>query len=510
MNNSTGGFPRCLNTGDFNQDGATDLVTANGGGNSISILQGARDGSFSAAVNHDVGTVPYSVTTGDFNSDGKLDLAVANNGGNNVSILLNNPTRNYYWTWYDNVGGDNWVLMANPNSASRDLSFNLAVGGRSVELAGFDYGVVVPGRNITPIYAGIMGGPVRAGSKTGDSALLSQRTLWPKGGNSLEEVLAVEETKRSDHYYWTWYDESSAGYQDWILIANNNAAASVFYEISIGGASKGTGTIAAGQKVTPHFQGVIGGPVEVQAWTDDTRTTPANVMASQRVLSSYGNAFNEVPGTPATDLKSDYLWTWYDQSSPGATDWVLVANPSDSVTVDYEILIGGHSQKTGTLLPGQRVTPTFPGMIDGPVEVKSTGGNVIASQRVIWGPSFEEVPGMSAANLANNYRWTWYDASAAGVQNWVLIANPSATEQIDYQILIGGVPQPDSASNPGTILAGQRVTSEFPGQIGGPVEVRAWLHGSSWSTVIDRRNVMTSQRVLWKVYFNEVLGTVLP
>lgn len=35
-----------------------------------------------------------------------------------------------------------------------------------------------------------------------------------------------------------------------------------------------------------------------------------------------------------------------------------------------------------------------------------------------------------------------------------------------------------------------------------------WQSGD-WNNIGDRRNVMSSQRVLWKGYFNEVLGTVL-
>ncbi len=96
---NTGGAPESVTTGDFNGDGITDLATANGGGNNVSVLLGDEDGSnpgfgdgtFAAAVNYPAGD-PRSVTTGDFNGDGITDLATANVGTNNVSVLLGDGT----------------------------------------------------------------------------------------------------------------------------------------------------------------------------------------------------------------------------------------------------------------------------------------------------------------------------------------------------------------------------------------------------------------------------------
>ncbi len=216
-------------------------------------------------------------------------------------------------------------------------------------------------------------------------------------------------------------------------------------------------------------------------------------MASQRVLSNNGTAFNEVPGIPASSLSSDYLWTWYDNQSHGFTDWVLIANPSAS-PVTYQIRIGGRAIAggSGTIPAYGRVTPTFPGQMNGPVEV-SASADVIASQRVTTGPSFEEVPGYAQDALTSDYNWTWYDqAEGPGVSNWVLVANPTQSP-VTYHILIAGK---EVAS--GTLNPGARATPTFPGKMGGPVEVTST--GGS---------VMASQRVLWNGYFNEVLGTVL-
>ncbi len=418
---------------------------------------------------------------------------VADNAGNtsliNGSFTVGIPSvqqTSYFWTWYDNVGGDNWVLLANPSSAAGNLTYSLLIGGVPMNLSGYNNGVTGPGKSIEPMYAKTIGGPVKA-TASGGKGIASQRILWPKGGSSLEEVPGTEESRLSNDFYWTWYDNSSPGYTNWILVANPGQdrsgypQGSVTATVKIAGQQVWSGTIKPGGNVTPTFPTKMGGPVEVTS-------TGGDVMASQRVLSNNGKAFNEAPGIPASSLSDDYLWTWYDNNSPGYTDWVLIANPGASA-VTYRIKIGGSQVASGALGPGQRITPTFPTKMGGPVEVIASG-NVIASQRAVAGPSLEEVPGYPKNALSGDYNWTWYDNASAGATNWILIANPGAVP-VTYQIKIAGKNVPGGS---GTLPAGGRVTPTFPGLMGGPVEVSA------------SGNVMASQRVTWNGYFNEVLG----
>jgi hypothetical protein len=87
---AAGSNPSSVAVGDFNDDGKLDLVVANAGSSDISILLGNGDGTFQLPVNYATGTGPSSVAVGDLNGDGKLDLVVANNQSNNVSVLLGN------------------------------------------------------------------------------------------------------------------------------------------------------------------------------------------------------------------------------------------------------------------------------------------------------------------------------------------------------------------------------------------------------------------------------------
>jgi Flp pilus assembly secretin CpaC len=68
-----------------------DLVIANSGSNTVSVLLGSQnfDGTFTEAVGSpfNVGTNPSAVVIGDFNGDGNLDFAVANEGDNTISVF---------------------------------------------------------------------------------------------------------------------------------------------------------------------------------------------------------------------------------------------------------------------------------------------------------------------------------------------------------------------------------------------------------------------------------------
>jgi hypothetical protein len=77
--------------GRFDEDGATDLVVANSGSNSFSLLQGTGLGGLlnpQAAQTFSTDVRPTAVIAGDFNHDGHLDLAILNEGSQDISIFL--------------------------------------------------------------------------------------------------------------------------------------------------------------------------------------------------------------------------------------------------------------------------------------------------------------------------------------------------------------------------------------------------------------------------------------
>ena len=94
---ATGNGPVSVTAADINGDGKPDLIVANSGDDTVSVLlnttaPGAATPSFATQQSFAAGDVPVSVTAADVNGDGKPDLIVANNGtfpGNTVSVLLN-------------------------------------------------------------------------------------------------------------------------------------------------------------------------------------------------------------------------------------------------------------------------------------------------------------------------------------------------------------------------------------------------------------------------------------
>ncbi len=89
---STGAAPEAIAVGDFNGDGKPDLAVANNGDSDVTVLLGNGDGTFTAASTALPPSFsgPAAIVTGDFNGDGKLDLATANNRSSTIAILLGN------------------------------------------------------------------------------------------------------------------------------------------------------------------------------------------------------------------------------------------------------------------------------------------------------------------------------------------------------------------------------------------------------------------------------------
>lgn len=115
-----------------------------------------------------------------------------------------------------------------------------------------------------------------------------------------EEVPGFPYLSLPSLYYWTWYDQQSAGVSNWVQVANPDGANPLHYEITIAGQDPAPGptcskgTLAAGEMTNCQFPDKMNGPVKVQAW-NLIKTAPMDIVASQRVI--WNGYFNEVMGT---------------------------------------------------------------------------------------------------------------------------------------------------------------------------------------------------------------------
>jgi FG-GAP-like repeat/FG-GAP repeat len=82
--------PVSVCAGDVNGDGKMDLICANYGDNTLTVLTNNGSGSFATSGIYGVGNKPASVCAADVNGDGKMDLICADYGDNTLTVLTNN------------------------------------------------------------------------------------------------------------------------------------------------------------------------------------------------------------------------------------------------------------------------------------------------------------------------------------------------------------------------------------------------------------------------------------
>ncbi len=387
-------------------------------------------------------------------------------------ITIGTPAFQAFWPWYDTytpgMASDNLHLV---NPGGTDVSAYVVLGSNASPVT-----IKAGGESIFSFPGGTMGGPVQIlGS---GNLVVSQRVEF---NQSFNESAGLPPSRAAADLYFSWYDLASNGMLSDNIHLVNPGSATAHVVVSGPGAPITTDVAAGGQTFVSWPQGTIGGPVRVST----SSSTP--VMASQRV--QYNGTFNEVPARPAGDAATSLVFNWFDHASPGMwNDNIHLVNPgaapaSATVTV-------GSSSKTVTVPAGGTSYVGFPqGVIGGPVRV-SADHAVLASQRVQYYDSFNEVLAVPASAAATSIWMPWYDSASPGMGGdnvHLLNPSPSATAHVT----VAG-PGPTRTLD---VPPGGEAWTSWPNTIGGPV------HVTSTGTA-----VIASQRVQFYGSFNEAVG----
>ena len=133
-----------------------------------------------------------------------------------------------------------------------------------------------------------------------------------------------------------------------------------------------------------------------------------------------------------------------------------------------DVIIGGSLKGSYYVPSGSRVTPIYPGINTGPVQVVSTSGtDIIVSERAYRGLNYtdwNEMLGLPANQLTTEYWFPLCDGTGTA-QTFISIGNAS---QIAAEVSVKIAGQPFGSY---TIPVGGRVTPDCPGINNGPVQV---------------------------------------
>ncbi len=374
---------------------------------------------------------PAHVTSTDGNPIFTSQRATSGESYNEVmGIPTSQLTTNYWFPAYDHsyIPSTNtnpmrmWVLVGNA-STTQSATVNITIGGVLTADSPFS---IPPSGRITPRWIGSKGGPVHVVSTNGVKIFTSERVFtYPT--SSFNEILGFPANQLTSEYWFPYYDSTNMSNAIQVSNTSSSQAAAVDIYIGTGTPKRGSYSIPANGTITQSYAGVVDGPVRVVS------TNSVKVVTSQITLSGPNNAFNEVLGYPFNQFTTEYWYPTYNHSYiPGTnTDlmrmWVLVGNPSTTLTATVDIYMGG-GKITGSpfsIAPGGRVTPRWIGINDGPVRVVSTNGvPIFTSERVLTFPNsvFNEMMGFPRNQMSTEYWFPYYDS--INMSNDILVSRP--------------------------------------------------------------------------------------
>jgi hypothetical protein len=248
---------------------------------------------------------------------------------------------------------------------------------------------------------------------------------------SFTEMMAFPNDQLTTTYWLPWYNNVGLDTQ---LRFGNVSPQQVSVKVVIGGTERTNCTslpskpypyvLGIGESVRVSCPGLNAGPVRIVS-------TGGAIVAAERVIYRVGGvpvSFTEMMGIPDHQLSTSYWMPWYNNI--GLDTQLRFGNVSPQ-QVSVKVFIGGTERTNCTVLPSQpypyqlsvneSVRVSCPNVNNGPVNIVSTGGDIVVAGRVIYNvagkaTSFSEMMAMPDELLDFRYWMPWYNNAELDTQ----------------------------------------------------------------------------------------------
>jgi hypothetical protein len=499
----TGGTVNLVHT-TFSNNTATSQESAiyNEGGN-LNIHNSILYGDTGHEIVNNAGTtaVTYSIVQGGYTGTGNLDAnpllgPLQDHGGFTQTMSLGASSPAIDSADDTNCPATDQRGVTRPQGAhcdmgayeyvSSDSTVEVTIGNSTV-----DSYVLSPQESIRDSYPGVNNGPVKITNTDNVSMIAAERVIYKAAGGvntSFSEMMGLPASQLGTTYWLPWYNNVDLDTQ--LRIANVSGSQATV-TVTIGGVTKPSFILAAGESTRVSYPGVNNGPVKIIS----THGVP--IVAAERVIyrvRGVNTSFTEMMALPASQLGTTYWLPWYNNVDLDTQ--LRIANVSGSPAT-VTVTIGGVPQPSFNLAVGESTRVSYPGVNNGPVKIVSTQ-NIVAAERVIYkvngvNTSFSEMMALSNSQLNTIFWLPWYNNVDLDTQ--LRIANVSGSPAT-VTVTIGGVSQPSF-----NLTAGESTRVSYPGVNNGPVRIIS-THGVP---------IVAAARVIYKVSgvntsFSEMMG----
>jgi hypothetical protein len=318
-------------------------------------------------------------------------------------------SKNYVFPAYDNSNFDSQLRFANVSDSTAIVRLYI---GRQEMTSGCSPSnspyTLLPSAGLRVSCPEVNDGPVKIVSD--QNIVASLRVLYNNGNAviSFSEMMGLPESQWNNTYWMPWYNNFNLDTQ---IRIGNIGKTRTQVTVTVGGVIQRTVILAPDTHIRVSIPDLNSGPVKI------TSSGGVPIVASQRVAHDDGTKwinFSEMMGLPATQVWTSYLFPRYN--SVGLDSQLRFANVDDTQTATVHVYIGGVEMQNSpfTLLPGESIRQSFPGIDNGPVEILSDQ-NIVASLRVLVnnrgaGLAFSELMGLPASHVETSYFLPWYNS----------------------------------------------------------------------------------------------------